>query len=348
MQVQKEDIDWADIVAFVRGDGFLDEWMAKASHNAGKYVLYILDDDLLHVPGELGSGPYYAQKSVQRHIRRVMAYSDCLVSPSQRLRDRYGRYFSSTAPVVEPSLGGVKQKPAHADGKIHIGFAGSSDRGRDVDLILTDALVRIARRYGEKVSISFFGVQTDAARILGCKHYPYTESYDGYRERMKALNWDIGLAPMPDTAFHACKHYNKLVEYCGYGIAGVYSALPPYEDAVEDGVTGLLCENTTDAWAAALSRLIEDKTLRKSISRNCLARAEGEFSIQAAGEQMRQVLSGIALPKTSRRVKGCFGWAKIRGLCSWYLEKFKKYGAKTPLVAIRKAWGQMKKEMGSE
>lgn len=344
LHVEKPDIDWADVVAFVRGDALLDEWMARVSHEAGKYVIYILDDDLLNVPDYLGSSPYYSQRSVQRHIRRMMEYSDCFISPSERLIARYGKNFPCAFRLTEPAAFCLKEKQRPSDGKVHIGFAGSADRGRDIDLILTDALKEIVRRYGEKVSLEFFGVRTGLAGELPCVSYPYTESYTGYQERMKQLNWDIGLAPMPETAFHACKHYNKLVEYCGFGIAGVYSAVEPYAGAVEDGVTGLLCENRTEAWVEALSRLIEDEKLRESVSRNCLERARGIFSVTSAGRHMQEALERMEIPEEFRPVKGCFYWAKVRGLCSWYLEKFKKYGIKTPVVAAEKLWQQFKKE----
>lgn len=346
MQAGKPDIDWADIVTFVRGDALLDEWMAKVSHEAGKYVVYILDDDLLNVPDYLGSSPYYAQRSVQRHIRRMMEYSDCFLSPSERLIEQYGKNFACAFRLIEPTVLCVKGKRKSPDGKVHIGFAGSSDRGSDIDLILTDALKEIIRRYGERVSLEFFGVQTEIAKDLHCVSYPYTESYIEYQERMEQLNWDIGLAPMPETSFHACKHYNKLVEYCGFGIAGVYSDVEPYAGAVEDGVTGLLCENRTKAWVEALSRLIEDEQLRKSISRNCLESAQGIFSISSASWHMQEALERMEISGESRPAKGNFRWAKACGLCSWYLEKFKKYGVKTPVVAVRKLCQQFKKEAG--
>ena len=222
LQVGKGDLDWADTVVFVRGDGLLDEWMARAAHRAGKYLIYITDDDLLHVPMDLGSGPYYAQKSVQRHIRRVMEYSDCFASPSRRLLNKYGA--GHTFSIVEPAACCIGEKRPQGDGVVRIGFAGSSDRGRDVDGILSEALTEIVARYGDRVSLAFFGVRTRTADALGCRTYPYTESYGSYQAAMERLNWDIGLAPMPETEFHACKHCNKLVEYCGFGIAGVYSA----------------------------------------------------------------------------------------------------------------------------
>ena len=82
MDVKKRDLEWCEIAVFVRGDALLDEWMAKVCHKAGKTVVYILDDDLLNVPITMGSGPYYAQKSVKHHIRRMMEYSDYFMSPS--------------------------------------------------------------------------------------------------------------------------------------------------------------------------------------------------------------------------------------------------------------------------
>lgn len=90
MDVTKADLEWCEIAMFVRGDGLLDEWLARVCHQAGKTVVYALDDDLLHVPENLGSGPYYAQESVKRHIRNMMEYSDYFCSPSKVLLRKYG------------------------------------------------------------------------------------------------------------------------------------------------------------------------------------------------------------------------------------------------------------------
>lgn len=342
--VKRTDLDWAQVVAFVRGDGLLDEMMAKVCHEAGKYVLYILDDDLLNVPMDLGSGPYYAQESVKRHIRRMLEYSDCFVSPSPVLLKKYGGQCRNSFQLLEPAACCLKEKRPNGDGKVHIGFAGSSDRGSDIDRIISEALTAVMVRYGEQITLEIFGTRTEIAEKLGCKTYPYTESYEEYQEMMARLNWDIGLAPMPETAFHACKHYNKLVEYSGFGIVGVYSDVPPYSDAVEQGETGFLCENTTQAWVVALSRLIEDEDLRREMARNCLNRAEGVFSVKTSAAQMMDELSKLDIPTHTKPVRGRLAWAKVQGLFSWYMEKFKKYGLKTPLVAVRKLLYLIRKE----
>lgn len=342
--VQKEDLNWAEVVVFVRGDGLLDELLADACHRAGKYILYILDDDLLNVPLELGSGPYYAQRSVKRRIRQMLAYSDCFTSPSPVLLEKYGGLCRSAFSLVEPAAYCLPEKRANQDGRVHIGFAGSPDRGGDIDRLISGALAETVKRYGDRVKIEFFGVETETARQLGCETYPYTETYEEYQRAMARLNWDVGLAPMPDTAFHACKHYNKLVEYCGFGIVGVYSDLPPYRGGVEPGVTGLMCENTTQAWVDALSELIENSALRRQMAENCLERARGAFSVETAAREFQKALDALDIPETTAQVKINLGWTKAKGLVSWYFEKFKKYGLKTPVVAVKKLVYLIRKE----
>lgn len=342
LEVSKSDLNWAELVAFVRGDALLDERMAKVCHDAGKQVLYILDDDLLQVPLHLSSGPYYAQKSVKTHIRNMMTYSDFLASPSSVLLERYGKLFAKAFPIIEPTALRLQEKKPWDDGRIRIGFAGSADRGYDIDTILGKALCEIKRKYADTIEIEFFGTTTQIAADLHCRTYPYTESYEKYQMQMVQLNWDIGLAPMPDSPFHACKHYNKLVEYCGFGIAGVYSDVVPYHGAIEHGVTGLLCDNTAEAWIAALSELIENTRLRRQISSNCLQKARTDFSIVKAADQMADHLQSMIIKEASYCPISFLGWIKLQGLVSWYGEKFKKYGIRTPFVALMKIWHRIK------
>lgn len=336
VHVQKDDLIWAEIVVFVRGDGALDEWMAKKCKKNGKRILYILDDDLLHVPLGLGSGAYYAQKSVKRHIRRLIEYSDYFASPSQKLIQMYGKRKASFL-LIEPSVHKVTQKKQHSDGKVHIGFAGSPDRGSDIDLLLADALEQLVQKYGDRICLEFYGCETAIAKKLHCVTYSYTESYEAYQKQMAELNWDIGLAPMPDTHFHSCKHYNKLVEYCGFGIVGVYSRVSPYTEGVVDQVTGLLCGNTAQEWVDAISLLIEDSALRQRISENCINYAQEFLSVERAAYHFFQDICEIRLSKWKDDSIRFLTLMKALGVLSWYFEKYKKYGWQTPVIACKKA-----------
>lgn len=343
MDIQKQDLQWCEVAVFVRGDALLDEWMAKACHKAGKTVVYILDDDLLNVPITMGSGPYYAQESVKRHIRRMMEYSDYFMSPSKALLEKYGGLFKDSFLLHEPSAYVIDEKQPNPDGKVHIGFAGSSDRGQDIDAILTDALTVIAEKYRDRIVIEIFGTETELSKKLHCRTIPYTESYEEYQQKVLELNWDIGLAPMPESDFHACKYYNKLVEYAGFGIAGVYSNVLPYTEGVSNRENGLLCDNTSEAWIGALSELIEDTEFRRKISRYSIRQSKSEFSVAYSAKSFDRCLQSFEI--TSNQGKSAIFWNfhKMQGLVSWYLEKFKKYGMATPIIAIRKVMYLMRR-----
>lgn len=288
--ITKDDVLRADIVLFIRNDSLQDVWLAKQCRKAGKYLIYVLDDDLLNVPSYISSARYYQNPSVREQIKQMMSLCDCFMSPSEVLLAKYEKRFSRVFRVIEPSVMQVTEITPHQDGRVHIGFAGSADRGKDLDEILGGAIETVIRKYPERVIVEIFGPETELSKRLELKTYPYLDAYSEYQSLMKELHWDIGLAPMPDSAFHRCKHCNKLVEYAGFGIVGIYSDVIPYSNAVEDGVTGLLCEDTENAWTAAISRLVEDGVLRKSMQENCLRLAGETYSIERTAMELLEQL----------------------------------------------------------
>ena len=218
-KVSREDVLWADIVTVVRLDCYRDEWLVRQCRKAGKYLIYVLDDDLLNVPTYISGYPYYGKAETRRRIRSMIDLCDGFASPSEELLRKYGQGKTCIS-LIEPSTAQRPEKSPHGDGRIRLGFAGSIDRGKDIDDILSGALRQITEKYPERVVVEMMGPKTEISEKLGFKTYPYLDSYAAYQDFMAQLNWDIGLAPMPDTPFHRCKHCNKLVEYAGFGIAG--------------------------------------------------------------------------------------------------------------------------------
>lgn len=90
-----------------------------------------------------------------------------------------------------------------------------------------------------------------------------------------------------------------------------------------------------------LSELIENSNLRKKLSANCLHQAQTIFSVQFAAEDFLRCLDAMEVKAQDSRVQ-FHRWMKAVGLCSWYAEKVKKFGWKTPVVAVRKAVRLMK------
>ncbi len=60
----------------------------------------------------------------------------------------------------------------------------------------------------------------------------------------------------------------------------IASRVPGVQELVRDGVDGLLVDNTPEAWAAGLTRLLDDAPLRQRLAAAGRARFEAEFSLQ--------------------------------------------------------------------
>lgn len=275
--INKKNIEWADIIVFLRSDSDIDAYVSKIARRKGKHLVYVLDDDILNVPKYISSAPYYLLPSTQNNIKTIMSNCDTFLTSSPVLLEKYGKNFKNSFLIDEPSLNSIDKKGKNE--KIKIGFAGSIDRAQDLNEILQDAITRIVEKYGNSIDIEFMGAKPDFVDKLGLRHLPYQDGYDTYTAFMSRCNWDIGLAPMPDSDFHECKYYNKYIEYASFGIAGIYSNLKPYTFGIKGTFNGLLVNNDTESWYQAICELIENEELRKNISNNCLAEAKNKYNL---------------------------------------------------------------------
>lgn len=326
---------WADVVILVRADSLMERDLLKKWKKAGKYSVYVLDDDLLNVPENMQSSDHYRRSETVRTMREIMALCDCLLSPSKTLLRKYKRNFEKCALVEEPASVPNSTVPSFSS-PIKIGFAGSVDRTEDIDRILQGVLRRLIHDYGGRIGVEMFGPKPKIVEELGIRYIPYCNSYETYLKTIQSLAWEIGLAPLSDTEFAACKHYNKYIEYAACGIAGIYSEVEPYTRVVEHGKNGLLCQNTEDEWYHALTRLIEDRTLRNQISQNVFTDAQTRFSIEATALKLQESLSEILWFESDRRVIHGIPWLRFQDFARRTARALMKYGWRFPAVALRK------------
>jgi glycosyltransferase involved in cell wall biosynthesis len=104
------------------------------------------------------------------------------------------------------------------------------------------------------------------------------------------VRWDIGIAPLADTAFNTNKSYLKYLEYSAMGMATVCSNSSEYRRVVDSGETGLLVENTTKAWLDALVELVRQPEMRKRLARNALVNVQKNHTLAAKSATVLEVL----------------------------------------------------------
>ena len=331
MRLTNQDLNWAQIVLLGRLDSWYEHHLFRMLRQAGKYLVYIIDDDLLNIPLGIRSESYYRQPEIHGYIREMIEMSDAILSPSPLLLKKYAVNGKKAVQIEEPALYPVSYRPHDPAAPVKIGFAGSIDRKADLESIMKDAMLQIKQAYGSRVVFEFFGAIPSFADELEARCYPYTESYDEYRQKLNELAWDIGLAPMPDTPFHACKHYNKFVEYAAAGIAGIYSDLPPYTLLSAFPDCAVRCENQAKAWVDSMRRMLDNRPGRERMRKAVIDQANalcvknaadalwetGLFSFPAAAGGSRckwvQVIKPINLmmrAKTSIRAHSLMGCVK--------------------------------------
>ncbi|MEG0513300.1 MAG: hypothetical protein RR653_11375 [Clostridia bacterium] len=285
-----DDCRWADWVVLTRADTPFELWLARKLREMGRKLFYVLDDDLAHVPTGLGCSVYYRDATVLALGKAVRDTCDVLVTHSPLLEGLYGASFEKVVRVEQPAMleqaskamaacqavpSGTLDTAPHKEA-VRIGFSGSPDRAADVQQVLADALGALKKRYGERVEIEFFGARPPLVDELHLPYIPYTSSAEQYYQTMAQRHWDIGLAPLEDTQFYRCKYYNKFVEYCTYGIVGVYSDLPPYQGVVRNGQDGILCAPSD--WFQTLCALVENAQARAQMAQAAACRARS-FSL---------------------------------------------------------------------
>lgn len=342
LKLKTSDLNWADVVLLGRLDSWYEYQLTKKLKEVGKYLIYIIDDDLLNIPQEISSAAYYGQKEIQGYIRGMIEMSDAILSPSPLLLEKYAVNGRSAIQIEEPAIDPVPYKPHASNRPVKIGFAGSIDRTDDLERILRDALVSIKLQYGDRVEFEFFGAIPSFARELNARCLPYCDSYDEYRKTLNSLEWDIGLAPMPDTPFHACKHYNKFVEYAAAGSLGVFSNVRPYLFAERYIDAQCLVDNTSSAWMRAMEKLVDDGARREALRRVSNETVCRAMRIEDTAQQLWSKMEyTVQTRRTEKTIRMCLMTYKINACMRFGLRSVRRYGS-NPKVFVKKAIGFLK------
>lgn len=304
-ELASQDVGWPDIVLLGRLDTRAEAYIAKRLKKMGKYLIYILDDDLLNVPGEISSALHYGTREVKIQIQRMIDMSDALLSPSPLIMEKYAHKNMRRMFTEEPAVNPSPFISHLSNNSVCIGFAGSVDRVSDVESVLKEALEQIYKKYGKKVRFSFFGAIPSFAEKLDAQIIPYQNGYDAYRHMLNEAQWDIGLAPMIDSPFHRYKHYNKFCEYAAAGIIGVFSRYEPYLRLEKTIGIGCFCENTADSWFEAINKLISDRLALEALREEACCYAQQHLTSEVIAQKLMTEYSDVfayRAPKSKRPV----------------------------------------------
>lgn len=290
-----EEIKWADIVVLQKQSnpkalGFIE--YAKA---LGKKVVTEVDDDYFNIP--LWNPAHKTYLGKEQDLIDFYLKSDAITVTTDHLANQLSGYSKTYALPNSLDYNNLSRFESMSEeelwkytkfldcdqkrltkeyvleflkDKTVIGWGGSPTHLKDLEQA-TPALLKLCAE-NKNVVIMMIGCTTQMIlEAMVSKHSNQLILVEpipifGYTQALRSLPWDIGICPIEDNIFNRSKSNLKFLEFTSNGFACVCSNVENYAKTVQNGVTGLLVDNTTDSWYAALNLLVENKELRFNIA----------------------------------------------------------------------------------
>ena len=255
-----------------------------------KKVIIDLDDNYLDVAKSHQLYDKFKETKKDRAFTStILSFADIITVSTEPLRQKIAEHMKKVYGlekkiVILPNMNDIKDwkyKPApkHKD-KIVIGYTGSNSHYDDLKMCFP-AIAKIMDKYPNvyfesmgalgKENLELFTCFSDDAK-LRCDILPSTSTFKEYPEHLASMKWDIGIAPLVDSAFTRCKSPIKFFEYSMYKIPVIASRVYPYyvnsfgRDVITHDETGLLV--SPSEWFNALEELILNEDKRKMLGEN--------------------------------------------------------------------------------
>jgi len=275
----------ADVVVFCRNtEPRYRSWLDDAL-GLGLPIVYELDDNFFAIPSDTPQGRYHQDPArlalLERYLRAasvVRVYSEALGTRVARFNPRVCRVRG----LIDWDLVSTATPPRAP--AVRIVYATSRIADTLAGMFVPD-LCRVLDTFRGRVHAWFLGYRPpDLVGRSDVHHVEFVSDYDAFFAEFTRAGFDIGIAPLPDDEFHRSKSDNKFREYAAARIAGVYSDVEVYRDAVTHERTGLLVPRAPGAWFAAMARLVEDGALRAKIQDTAWAEARARYSVERSAE----------------------------------------------------------------
>jgi 2-polyprenyl-3-methyl-5-hydroxy-6-metoxy-1,4-benzoquinol methylase len=260
-------IRWADILVIHRE---CQPSMLEAVRQARAYgisIVYDLDDLLYELP--VGSMTQ-TSKEIKQTIRYMIATADVVTCTTQTLCNELKK-LNPTVKIVQntiPCNNKVDIECIHTDSTECTFIIASSSN------IVIQFLIEPLKLFFQEATcrhkLVIVGYIADQLIKEGIPAKAYNIcSPKEFSNILLRIKNGIGLIPLDDSLFSSCKSPIKYYHYTSCGIVSIASAVTPFNEEIQDGLSGLLVPNSTEKWLCAMRRLAVDYILRRRI----LARA---------------------------------------------------------------------------
>ncbi|WP_018502967.1 glycosyltransferase [Parafrankia discariae] len=223
-------------------------------------LIYEIDDDLTEVDSSspLAHG-VFSDPETQARIRTNIAVASWVVCSTEALAEKLRRWNPDVrvVPNTIPASLLTLTRPRRA--ALTVGWAGSATHAMDWAEIRNPVRQYLRRNQASRLHTIGADYGTAVGLPEQTQHTIWQHEMASY---YRAIDFDIGLAPLRPHLFNRSKSYIKCLEYAALGIPVIASNTGPYPGFVRDGETGFLVDRPHE-WTRRLRQLTEDPDLRE-------------------------------------------------------------------------------------
>jgi hypothetical protein len=246
-------------------------------------------------------------------VARMLHHADTVWVSTPRLAEALRETRPTARPAIRVVPNGLDERlwgtpPAPSrprPNQVRLLFMGSATHGGDW-AVVAPALARIVAAFGASVTVDMIGVVGPVTLPHWVNRMSPSNSgmasYPGFVNWItRQPSWDIGIAPLADTAFNRGKSAIKALDYAALGLAVLASDVPAYrgslaDGAGADGAGGRLVANTEAAWFRAVSDLILDAGARQTLANGGKSALAAQHTLAAQAELRRVAWLDLIMP----------------------------------------------------
>ncbi len=130
-------------------------------------------------------------------------------------------------------------------------------------------------------------------RFLKLRHLPVVECpWSEVSEAEAITSGDIGISWIPDDLWSRGKCGLKVLQYLAAGLPVVANPVGVHAGMIRPGENGYLAESPRE-WVEALTRLRDDRELRRRLGQNGRQLLQAQYSVEAGTRRWLKLLAGV-------------------------------------------------------
>jgi hypothetical protein len=272
----------------------------------GITLLYDLDDDLLNIPPEHPEHAELAPKATV--VAHMLGAADAVWVSTEPLRAALaGEGYAATlvANALDERIWSAFAPPIRRlpVGPLRILYMGTATHDADFALV-EPALQRLVEAGGGRIAFEMIGISAQAGMPAWIDRVTPSvnamASYPGFVNWItQQRRWDIGIAPLVDSAFNRCKSALKTMDYAALGLPVLASDIPVFAGSLADGPGGMLVANTPQSWHAALALVANDPRRRIAMAEGARAALGTDHTLAAQAPARRAAWHALTAKRTA-------------------------------------------------